>query len=233
MIPIALGLFIRELVLPFALLALAFAVVEKQWRAVAGWVGVLAVWGAFMAWHASQVNAQALPGDIASKGWHGLQGLSGFLKAVIFTSTLQPLPLGVALLTATLPLLGWLRGREGRFCILLVLGYALMIGLFSRADTFYWGDHAAVVLYRLCAAAPRGAAVVGLLEYAGRRGCAGRRMKAGAIAPALTSSDDKAVAPDPGARAIHLRSRAAGILILPAARRPCSGRSHSAYADKS
>jgi len=141
MIPIALGLFIRELVLPFALLALAFAVVEKQWRVVAGWVAVLAVWAAFMTWHASQVNAQVLPHDIASKGWHGLQGFSGFLKAVIFTSTLQPLPMGVALLTATLPLLGWLslRGREGRFCILLVFGYALMIGLFSRADTFYWG----------------------------------------------------------------------------------------------
>lgn len=141
MIPVLLGLFIRELVLPFALLALAFAVVERQWRATAGWIAVLAIWGSFMAWHAAQVGAVLAPGDITSRGWHGLQGFSGFLKAEVFTSTLQPLPLGVALMLAALPLVGWasLRGRIGLFCNLLVWGYALMIGLFSRADTFYWG----------------------------------------------------------------------------------------------
>jgi hypothetical protein len=123
------------------LLALAFAVVERQWRAVTGWIAVLTIWGSFMAWHAAQVSAVLLPNDITSKGWHGLQGFSGFLKAEIFTSTLQPLPLGVALMLAALPLVGWasLRGRIGLFCNLLVWGYALMIGLFSRADTFYWG----------------------------------------------------------------------------------------------
>lgn len=141
MIPIALGLLIRELTLPFALLALGFALYERQWRAVAGWVALLAAWGGFMAWHASQVSAVVQPHDITSSGWHGMQGLSGFLKAVIFTSSIQPLPLGLALLTAALPMVGWLslRGRVGLFCNLLVFGYALMIGLFSRADTFYWG----------------------------------------------------------------------------------------------
>jgi hypothetical protein len=141
MIPVLLGLFIRELVLPFALLALAFAAVQRQWREVSGWVALLAVWGAFMAWHAAHVHAILLPTDIPSKGWHGLQGFSGFLKSVIFTSTIQPLRLGVALLVAALPLVGWasLRGQVGLFCNLLVWGYVLMIGLFSRADTFYWG----------------------------------------------------------------------------------------------
>jgi hypothetical protein len=141
MIPIMLALFIRELTLPFVLLALAFAAWERNWREVAGWVAILALWSAFMAWHATQVMATWLPTDISSRGWHGLQGYSGFLKSVIFTSTLQPLPLGVALLVASLPLVGWasLKGRTGLFCNLLVWGYALMIGVFSRADTFYWG----------------------------------------------------------------------------------------------
>lgn len=141
MIPVLIGLFIRELVLPFALLAMAFALFERNWREVAGWLAVLAIWGAFLAWHAAHVHAVLLPTDITSKGWHGFQGFSGFLKAIIFTSTIQPLRLGFALVVAALPLIGWasLRGRDGLFCNLLVWGYALMIGLFSRADTFYWG----------------------------------------------------------------------------------------------
>jgi hypothetical protein len=69
-----------------------------------------------MAWHAAQVSAVLLPNDITSKGWHGLQGFSGFLKAEIFTSTLQPLPLGVALMLAALPLVGWARCAGGSGC---------------------------------------------------------------------------------------------------------------------
>ena len=40
-----------------------------------------------------------------------------------------------------LPLVGWLAldRREGAFAVTIVYGFALMIALFSRADTFYWG----------------------------------------------------------------------------------------------
>ena len=63
------------------------------------------------------------------------------MKAVIFTSALQPLPLGLALLAAMLPLVGWLAlpGRGGLFAILFSFGLVVMISAFSRADTFYWG----------------------------------------------------------------------------------------------
>ena len=63
------------------------------------------------------------------------------MKAVIFTSVLQPLPLGLALLAAMLPLVGWLAlpGRSGLFCAVFVGGLVLMISAFSRPDTFYWG----------------------------------------------------------------------------------------------
>ena len=140
-LPIACGLAIRETVLPFALLALAFAVWERKRKEVAGWLAVIAGFGVYMAIHAHLVAAQVLPGDIASPGWHAMQGFSGFLKAVIFTSALQPLPLGLALLAATLPMFGWfaLDGRAGAFSVLLWAGYAVMIGAFSRPDTFYWG----------------------------------------------------------------------------------------------
>ena len=140
-LPIAAGLLVRELVVPFALLALAFAVVEKRAGQAAAWAAVLAAFGAFMAFHAQEVAAQLHPGDISSPGWHAGQGFSAFLKAVIFTSTLGPLPRPLALFLAMLPLLGWLAlpGRAGLFSQLLVAGYVVMISAFSRPDTFYWG----------------------------------------------------------------------------------------------
>jgi len=140
-LPIACGLAIRETVLPFALLALAFALYERRGKEAAGWLAVIAGFGVYMAIHAHLVAAQVLPGDIPSPGWHAMQGFSGFLKAVVFTSALQPLPLGLALLAATLPMFGWfaLDGRAGVFSVLLWTGYAVMIGAFSRPDTFYWG----------------------------------------------------------------------------------------------
>ena len=140
-LPIACGLAIRELVLPFALLALVFALFSRRWGEAAAWVAVIAGFAAFMAWHAGMVDAQVRPGDRTSAGWHALQGVSGYLKAVAFSSTLQRFPMPVALTMAALPLFGWLAldGRAGAFCALLWAGYAVMIGVFSRSDTFYWG----------------------------------------------------------------------------------------------
>lgn len=140
-LPIACGLTIRELVLPFALLALVFAVLERRGREAGGWLAVILGFAILMAAHEHFAAQQWRAGDIVSQGWHGMQGFSAFLKAVVYTSTLQPLPRPLALLAAMLPLFGWaaLDGREGAFCTLLWAGYAVMISAFSRPDTFYWG----------------------------------------------------------------------------------------------
>ena len=141
MLPLALGLAIRELVLPFVLLLLAFALIERRWREALAWMALVGVWAGLMAWHGALVAAQWHAGDITSPGWHAMQGFSGFLKAVIFTSVIQPLPLGLALLVACLPIFGWMavEGRAGTFALILLAGYIVMISAFSRPDTFYWG----------------------------------------------------------------------------------------------
>ena len=141
LVPAGLALGLRELALPFVLLALAFALGERRWREAGAWLALIIVFALAMAWHAQLVLPQARPGDLHSQGWNAMQGLSGFLKAVIYTSGLQQLPLPWAMLAAMLPLFGWaaLQGRAGAFCVILFAGYALMIGMFSRADTFYWG----------------------------------------------------------------------------------------------
>lgn len=141
LIPAAAALAVRELALPFVLLSLAFALWERNWREAAAWAALVAAFALLMGWQASHVLPQVRPTDLHSQGWNAMQGLSGFLKAVVFTSVLQPLPLGVALLGAFLPIVGWgaLDGRAGAFALLMFTGYAVMIGTFSRADTFYWG----------------------------------------------------------------------------------------------
>ncbi|MDP9057044.1 MAG: hypothetical protein M3N34_06930 [Pseudomonadota bacterium] len=141
LLPAAAALAIRELALPFVLLAANFAIYEKRGREFAGWAGLMLAFLVAMALHARAIAPLVHPHDLVSQGWTAAQGFSAFLKAVIFTSVLQPLPLGLALLAAMLPMVGWLAlpGRSGLFAVLLLGGYAVMISLFSRPDTFYWG----------------------------------------------------------------------------------------------
>ncbi len=140
-LPIACALAIRELVLPFALLALVFAVYERRWSEVAGWLATLGAFGVFLAVHAVLVHAQLRPADLPSPGWHGMLGLMGFLNALVESSLLQLLGQHFGLLAAALGLFGWcaLDGRRGLFCLLLWGGYVVMFGLFERPDNFYWG----------------------------------------------------------------------------------------------
>jgi hypothetical protein len=141
MAPLAVGLAIRELVLPFVLLVLAFAIVERRWREASAWLGLIVAWAVLMAWHARRVASLWHPGDQVSQGWIAIQGFSGFLNAQVHTSALVLLPLQWSFLGAFLPMIGWLAldGRAGRFGVLAVAGYALMLSVFTRPDTFYWG----------------------------------------------------------------------------------------------
>lgn len=141
LIPAAIALSLRELALPFVLLALAAALVEKRLREAAAWSALVAAFAVFVAWHLHLVAAQVRPGDLATQGWAAFGGLFALSRAIAFTSPLQYLPALVAVPLALLPLLGWLGlpGRAGLFCFALFAGYALMIALFPRPDNFYWG----------------------------------------------------------------------------------------------
>ena len=136
----ALALAIRELALPFVLLALAFALVERRRNEALGWAALLALFAAGMALHAAAVAAAAAPSDIVSQGWHALRGPGAVLQDLVDVSLITLFPDPLAYPLALLALLGWaaMPLKQARFALLWFLGFALMLALFARAQNFYW-----------------------------------------------------------------------------------------------
>lgn len=136
----AAALAVRELALPFALLWLCFAWVERAWREAGALAVVIGLFAAGLALHAFMVEQFLQPGDLASPGWGGLQGPRLFLDALIRFTPLLAAPPWLAGPLALLPLVGWLGlgGRLGLFAVLWFTGFALVLALFARAENFYW-----------------------------------------------------------------------------------------------
>ena len=137
---LALALALRELALPFALLWLAFAVVQNRPREGLALIALLAAYSLALAAHAHAVEALLLASDPPSQGWSGLGGVPLFAGAVARLTGLLLLPPALGAALAVLPMLGWLApgGRTGTFAVVLFSGYALAIGLFARPENFYW-----------------------------------------------------------------------------------------------
>ena len=152
------ALTLRELALPFLMLAAAFALHERRWREFYGWTLLATLFALGTIAHAVAVFDVASEHDFASQGWAGGLGLRGVLQSLVSTSLLHKLPHGLALLIALLPVLGWatLEPRSGRFALLLLGGYAAMIALFPRPDNFYWGFLLLPAWFAGLALVPRG-----------------------------------------------------------------------------
>ena len=172
---VAAALAVRELALPFALLALAVAAGERRWREALGWTALIAVFAGLLALHLHFVAAQVRPGDLSSQGWDALGGPRAAVAAIIETSPLQYLLGWAAVPLAVLPLAGWfgLPGRDRWFCLALFAGYALMFALFSRPDNFYWGAIVQPAWFVGLAFLPH--AVAGVSQRLGRGNLAGLR----------------------------------------------------------
>ncbi|MFB0612426.1 hypothetical protein [Aurantiacibacter poecillastricola] len=152
-----LALAVRELALPFVLLWLAFALVQRRWREVAAVAALLAIFIIGLYLHYLAVEAQRLPGDPVSQGWDAMAGLALPLMAISRLTALLVLPVIVAGPLAILPLVGWmgLGGRMGLFASLWFAGMFTAIALFARPENFYWVQLVLPTYFAGIALAPR------------------------------------------------------------------------------
>lgn len=136
----ALALLVRELALPFVLLWLSFAVLQRRWREAAAVLAVLLIFAAVLYSHYLAIEALRLPGDQPSPGWAGMAGPALPLLSLTKLTFLLAMPKALGAALAILPLAGWLAlgGRIGPFAFLWFAGFGLFMALFARIENFYW-----------------------------------------------------------------------------------------------
>lgn len=141
---VALGLaaaLIREIALPYLALMALFAWLEGQRRESAAWLGAIAVVAVALVLHAHAVAQVVRPLDPQSPGWAGLLGFGFYVRTMTIATALALAPLWLAAPLVGLSLFGWMAWRDALALRMVVLqsGYAALLGLFGRPDTFYWG----------------------------------------------------------------------------------------------
>lgn len=135
------AMLVRETAALYVVIMAALAFAEGQRREAIGWAAALGVCACVLAAHAVAVHGVTGVLDAASPGWTGMHGFGLFVRAMTLATGLQLLPAGAAALLVALALFGWASWRDplalraaATFC-----AYAMVISLFARLDTFYWG----------------------------------------------------------------------------------------------
>jgi hypothetical protein len=159
---VATALAIRETIVPAAMLFGLFALIDRDWRAAAGWLAIGLCFAGGLAAHVAALSAVTTPADPASQGWHGQGGWIAYLSFVQASSLLRFFEGWAAALLVPLAFLGWAawRSRLGLAVLLIQIGYAALMMLFARPANFYWAMLVTPTLFIGLAFAP--AALAGL-----------------------------------------------------------------------
>jgi uncharacterized membrane protein len=135
-------LFLRELALPFVLVALVLAWREKRWREVGAWCAGLAAFGVFFTWHAWQVQRHLTGLEFAEHdGWLQLGGPVFVIRTCQMNLWLFKLPGWIALIYLVMCLLGFARSQEtiGHLIGSTVFVYLLTFLIVGKPFNEYWG----------------------------------------------------------------------------------------------
>ncbi len=135
------AMLIRETAAVYVAIMAAAAWWEGARREAIGWAATVGVLAVVVALHAQAVGGVVGPLDPASPGWHGLLGPGFFVMALASATALRlaPLWLGAVLLALSFSgLAGW-RDPLGVRLVALYAAYGILLSLFGRSDTFYWG----------------------------------------------------------------------------------------------
>lgn len=149
---------LRETAALYLVLMSALAWRDGARREALAWAGAVLVLAAVLVFHAVAVARVVSPLDPASPGWSGLLGFGFFLKAVAASTALSAVPMAVATPLLALALFGWTAWKDPlavRVAAVLA-GYAAVLSVFGRADTFYWALLVAPLVLMGLAFAPDG-----------------------------------------------------------------------------
>ncbi|MFM9828804.1 MAG: hypothetical protein ACKVOB_08685, partial [Sphingomonas sp.] len=132
---------LRETAALYPLVMLGAAMVTGRRREALGWALSLAVFTLLMALHIRAWGQVTLPDDPTGPGWAAFLGPGFVVKTVAVETALAALPLLLAAPIVALALAGWaaLDDAFASRAALTLWAYAMLIALFCRADTPYWG----------------------------------------------------------------------------------------------
>ena len=158
---VAIGLIamlIRETTLVYITIMGMLAFAEGHRREALGWAATILVLAVVLGFHAHAVADVVRPTDPVSPGWMGLLGFGFFVKTMMLSTALAVVPVVLAALLVGLALFGWACWTDPVALRVLTVfcGYAALLGLFGRPDTFYWGLMIAPLLLVGLAFAPDG-----------------------------------------------------------------------------
>jgi hypothetical protein len=135
------GLFVRELVMPYCLIALVLAWRQRRRREVVLWLTGLACYAAFLAWHRAQVLQHVTAADRAPQSWIQFGGADFLLATSRMNEWLFKLPAWVRalyLVVALVGLAGW-RGDTGLRCWWTTAAYLAAFAVVGQPFNEYWG----------------------------------------------------------------------------------------------
>lgn len=131
---------IRETAALYLVIMATAAWLDRDRKEALGWGLALAILAVALVAHAFAVARVVGPLDPASPGWSGLLGHGFFIHSIRAATALMLAPPWLAAVLTGLALFGWsawadpLAGRA----LAVFLGYAAVLGIFARPDTFYW-----------------------------------------------------------------------------------------------
>ena len=135
------AMLIRETAALYVGVMLVLAFAEGRRREAIGWGIALIALAVVVGFHAHAVSQVVRPIDPASPGWAGMLGFGFFVKTMSLSTALNLAPAWLSALLIGFALFGWAGWNEelALRALATFAAYALLLSLFGRTDTFYWG----------------------------------------------------------------------------------------------
>ncbi len=135
------AMLIRETAALYVTVMAVFALAEGARREAAGWSAALVVLAGAVAAHAHAVAQVVGPLDPTSPGWSAMLGPGFVVHTITIATALAVVPMWLAAPLVVLALAGWGAWDSplAHRTLAILLAYGMLLALFARGDTFYWG----------------------------------------------------------------------------------------------